>query len=1156
MSKINTIIEDFSTTNLIAFLRTAIPSFKPDDDELDHLFQEDIFDKYESIVKIGEAKIDKDDLIVIASKTNEPLTERSGKRKQYEIAKTILKHEVKDAAIFVFYDDEGNFRFSFVKANYLGTKRDFTDFKRYTYFVSRKTNNLTFRRRMELCQFESLDEIQKVFSVEALSKDFYKELSHWYFAAMGEIEFPNDINEPEAQLKANSLIRLITRLIFVWFMKQKQLVPDDLFDTEKLKNLINDKDSTGSTYYKAILQNLFFATLSTPKEAGRKFVNTQFGVQNFYRYKRFIKDETYFLEMMDTVPFLNGGLFESLDIIEPENDKIQRVDCFSDNPKNEHLLKVPDYLFFGKRTADISSFYEAGNYDKVQVEGIIDLLNRFDFTIDENTANDQEVALDPELLGLVFENLLASYNPETQSSARKESGSFYTPRPIVDYMAEESLVQYLKNETQLARVDLRLLFKTEQELPFTTNEKQAITEALSTLKVIDPACGSGAFPMGVLLKMVQVLNHIDPENNYWRNAQLDRLKAKTFEAFDKKEIQDIKAEIDSIFNNELNDPDYARKLYLIENCIYGVDIQPIAMQIAKLRFFISLLVEQRIDKSKENFGILALPNLETKFVAANTLIQPQKPRLDLFTNQTLLEKQEELKQCRHKLFSARTLKTKKKYRSLDKQLRDEMAELLKKPNTSSHQDAEQFAQWDPYKPDSKSPWFDPEWMFGVKGFDMVIGNPPYVQLQKAQPGNDKLKYADDYKNESYKTFERTGDIYALFYERGIQILEDKGILSYITSNKWMRAKYGASLRKYLARYNPLLLLDMGPGVFDAATVDVNILIAENSQPKTIALKALKLEDKNQINQLDDTQFVTLHQLGEDAWIILNPVEQAIKQKIERIGTPLKDWDVRINRGVLTGYNDAFIIDGAVKDQLIAEDPKSAEIIKPILRGRDIKRYHAKFADKWLIATHNGYKNDQGQRVPRIDIEEYPAVKAWLNEHWEKVEKRSDQGATPYNLRNCAYWEDFEKEKIVWKGISMTNDFCYDEINSFCNDKGNILTSYDERLSVKYLLGYLNTQLFYWQFSKVGITMGNGFEFKIQYINNIYIVEPKVMFRQKIENLVTTILTKKQNNEVTTAEEQQIDVLVYKLYELSYEEVLVVDPEFPLTQEAYDNYQIN
>lgn len=958
-------------------------------------------------------------------------------------------------------------------------------------------------------------------------------------------------------------------------MKQKQLVPDDLFDTEKLKNLINDKDSTGSTYYKAILQNLFFATLSTPKEAGRKFVNTQFGVQNFYRYKRFIKDETYFLELMDTVPFLNGGLFESLDIIEPENDKIQRVDCFSDNPKNEHLLKVPDYLFFGKRTADISSFYEAGNYNKVQVEGIIDLLNRFDFTIDENTANDQEVALDPELLGLVFENLLASYNPETQSSARKESGSFYTPRPIVDYMAEESLVQYLKNETQLAPAALRLLFKTEQALPFTTPEKQAITEALSTLKVIDPACGSGAFPMGVLLKMVQVLNQIDPENTFWRNAQLDRLKAKTFEAFDKKDIQDIKAEIDSIFNSELNDPDYARKLYLIENCIYGVDIQPIAMQIAKLRFFISLLVEQRIDKSKDNFGILALPNLETKFVAANTLIQPQKPKLDLFTNQTLLEKQEELKQCRHKLFSARTLKTKKKYRSLDKQLRDEMAALLKTTESYGHQDAEQFAQWDPYQPDSFSPWFDPEWMFGVTGFDMVIGNPPYVQLQKAQPGNDKLKYADDYKNQSYKTFERTGDIYALFYERGIQILADKGILSYITSNKWMRAKYGKSLRKYLAQYNPLLLLDMGPGVFDAATVDVNILIAENSQPKTLTLKALKLEDKNQINQLEDSQFVNLNQLGEDAWIILNPIEQAIKQKIERISTPLKDWDVSIKYGIRTGLNEAFIIDGAVKDQLIAEDPKNADIIKPILRKKSIEKYQINFSGEYLLNIHNGLKS---KKIKPINIEDYEVVKNHIDKVVEEVEKgilerkgghknsnkgffdRTDCGVTSYNLRNCAYLEKFDLPKIMWKQTSIDQTFSFDTDGYYTDVSGQFLTLNginESKETLKYILSVLNSFFTLYYVNSYAIKFGTkGVRWIPAEIEKLPIPKIPPTSQQPFIHLVDTILTKKQNNEDTVAEERQIDVLVYKLYKLTYAEVLVVDQEFPLTQEAYDNYQID
>lgn len=270
MSQINSLIEHFSTTNLIAFLRASISSFKPDDDDLDHLFPEDIYDKYESIVKVGEAEIDKDELIVIASKTNDPLTERTGKKNQYNIAKTVLKHELKDAALFVFYDEDGNFRFSFVRANYLGTKREFTDFKRYTYFVTPSQTNKTFIKQVGGCKFNSLDEIIEAFSVEKLTKEFFNELFSWYEWALSDeigITYPNNTNtSDDDRIKLEEqVIRLITRLLFVWFIKQKKLVPEYLFKIEDLKKSLKDFDYNSSeqgNYYNAILQNLFFATLN------------------------------------------------------------------------------------------------------------------------------------------------------------------------------------------------------------------------------------------------------------------------------------------------------------------------------------------------------------------------------------------------------------------------------------------------------------------------------------------------------------------------------------------------------------------------------------------------------------------------------------------------------------------------------------------------------------------------------------------------------------------------------------------------------------------------------------------------------------------------------------------------------------------------------
>ncbi|MBW2591180.1 MAG: SAM-dependent DNA methyltransferase, partial [Deltaproteobacteria bacterium] len=291
---------------------------------------------------------------------------------------------------------------------------------------------------------------QEVFSVSLLSKRFYQELSNWYFWTLAHVEFPDDEEKDREVRNATSVIRLITRLMFVWFLKEKNLVPDALFDKDELDEHLNYKDYHNSTYYKAILQNLFFATLNTKMKKddpeSRKFVNRQYGIQEFYRYERFFKNKQKALKLFETIPFLNGGLFENLDKNIGKPDEV-RLDCFSNRPAHEKRLKVPDFLFFGAEDQiDLSDVYGSKKRKNETVKGIIHILNSYKFTIAENTPIEEEIALDPELLGKVFENLLASYNPETKTTARKQTGSFYTPREIVNYMVDESLIAYLEGK--------------------------------------------------------------------------------------------------------------------------------------------------------------------------------------------------------------------------------------------------------------------------------------------------------------------------------------------------------------------------------------------------------------------------------------------------------------------------------------------------------------------------------------------------------------------------------------------------------------------------------------------------------------------------------------------------------------------------------------
>jgi adenine-specific DNA-methyltransferase len=383
----------------------------------------------------------------------------------------------------------------------------------------------------------NFDQLHKAFKIvlntKELNKRFYIELSNWYFRAMNVCEFPNEIDEKN--IKEISLIRFISRILFAWFLKEKGLIPDEIF-TQKFYDdeIKHDTSMSSSRYYKSVLQNLFFATLNSKlpdrnfQEESANYYNKQYMVFNKYRYKEYLKSPENFLDFFKKVPFLNGGLFDCLDF-EDDNKKRVCVDCFSNNDKFRAKLIFPDSLFFKTDTLDFSALYNDKKKNRVAVKGLFDIFNEYKFTIDENTPIEQEIALDPELLGQTLENLLASYNPETRATARKSTGSYYTPREIVDYMVDESLIayltQYLKdNDETLKDMDsldelLRDTFSyTEKSHPFSKQEVETIIDAVFKLKMLDPACGSGAFPMGILLKMVYVLERIDPENKVWKKS--------------------------------------------------------------------------------------------------------------------------------------------------------------------------------------------------------------------------------------------------------------------------------------------------------------------------------------------------------------------------------------------------------------------------------------------------------------------------------------------------------------------------------------------------------------------------------------------------------------------------------------------------------------
>ncbi len=973
---------------------------------------------------------------------------------------------------------------------------------------------------------------------EALNKRFYEDLFTWFQRAVLEATFPE--TETVTQSPEEHVIRLITRLLFVWFIKEKGLIADDLFIEERISPLLKNYDPyNGDSYYRTVMQNLFFATLNT--KIGRRDFSKESNPthRNFslYRYKSEISDPEALRALFARTPFINGGLFDCLDSVEATRDGGYRIDCFTDNPNQRRSYSIPNRLFFN---------------DSSMNPGLIVLFGRYKFTVEENTPIEEEVALDPELLGKVFENLLAAYNPETRDTARKQTGSYYTPRIVVNYMVDEALVATLtekayphdgKTDSWQARLRQLLDYSYPFEdlnAPFAEEEAKDIVRAIAEIKVLDPAVGSGAFPMGILHKLTLVLRRLDPSNKHWKALQKELAIRRIAGAFDTSDQQERNKELKEISKTfeKYRDSDFGRKLYLIQNSIFGVDIQPVACQIAKLRFFISLAIEQEPNSNKDdNYGIKPLPNLETRFVAANTLLQLRKTdQMSLVEIDTVKQLERELNANRERHFHATTRRKKLACRKEDKRLRKSLAKELNSAGLPKD-DAGKIASWDPYDQNAKADWFDAEYMFGIANwFDVVIGNPPYIQLQKNKLG--KL-----YKNAGYATFAGTGDIYCLFYEKGVALLKINGHLCYITSNKWMRAGYGKKLREFFVeKTNVKNLLDFGGfQVFENATVDTNILLIENApHRKELQATHFKSDFKtgDNIGKYAKEHAVHLPCIGKDTWFIGSKAEIDLKEKIECLGKPLKEWDISINYGIKTGYNTAFIIDNVTKEELIAQDSNSAKIIKPILRGRDIKRYQANWAKSWLIDSHNGYDN-----IPPINIEDYPAIKAYLDKFFVRLEKRQDKGLTPYNLRNCAYHAEFEKEKIIWGNLSVKPRFAVDIGSSFISAPTNLLTG---KKHIKYIAGVLNSQFCYWRMRQQAYSREQGYmEYKKMFVEKIPI--PKGLNQNRpiiiqVENLVDQILSAKtlNQNSDTTELENQINKLVYRLYELTIAEINIIE----------------
>ncbi len=1053
-------------------------------------------------------------------------------------------------------------------------------------------------------------------SAAELNKRFYAELADWFAWASTKadlVQFPKGQPADDGG-KEVGLIRLLTRLMFVWFIKEKGLVPLDLFNADTLGKLLKappQSTPAGHDFYLAILQNLFFATLNTEMDQ-RRWRKDDDGQSKDYLGHHVFRHEAKFADkgaaetLFNHVPFLNGGLFECLDTeIKDDDDRatraekerqrlILRVDGFSDQPDKQPRLQ--NRIFYGGEDAvDLSKYYEKAVRPR-RVSGLIDLFERYKFTIEENTPLEEEAALDPELLGKVFENLLASYNEDTKTTARNKSGSFYTPREVVEFMVDEALLAYLKpklahapeqggirptasgldfgaapgelglestgngakrdkpaapdiNEARL-RALLDFASRTHD---FTAAQVDALIAAIESCKAIDPAVGSGAFPLGLLQKLVHSLAVLDPGGEKWRARnrayyETNLSRAEAIPAPNEREaaMATAQAELDK-FDAAFNSghyPDYTRKLYLIERCLHGVDIQPIAVQIAKLRCFISLAVEQKADDARPNRGITPLPNLETKLVAANTLTPLHRKGNVMLVTQDLRSAQAKLRNANRAFFAAANGADKRRVQKQILELRHQIATLVKHDGIFSGDEAALLAHWDPFDPNSFAPFFDAEWMFGLEPssnegwFDIALANPPYVRQEKIESFriNGKPVVSKAQLKADYKTYAGTADLLVYFYERALRLLKPEGALAFITSNKWYRAGYGKGLRTWLVENARILkLMDFGDApVFEAIAYPTILVATRRTAPG-------KPKDSDTFDAMNWTMgepvetfpvrfaaeaFVMPQKdLTASGWQTEPEGQRDLLAKLRAAGNPLGErGEGQIYYGIKTGLNEAFVIDAATRTKLIAADPKSEQVIKPFLRGRDIKRWKVTPTDRWLIFLRRG-----------LEISEFPAVESYLTTFRDRLEPKPARWPTGkawpgrkagsykwYEMQdNVAYWPEFERGKIVFPDIALGPEMGYDPDGHFLGNTGYIIPTSDFGL-----LGILNSSVTSYFYAQISPQIQNGYyRFIAQYVEQIPIPARSEDQSAVLELAVSCIIAGAQRPRL----ESLINACVYELF---------------------------
>ncbi|EGB1196784.1 class I SAM-dependent DNA methyltransferase [Campylobacter coli] len=884
------------------------------------------------------------------------------------------------------------------------------------------------------------------------------------------------------------------------------------------------------------------------------------------------------------LPYLNSSLFEKQSI-----ENTLEISSLSNDLK----------LFYYKNTVLKDDKCKAKKGQVGLLEYLFEFLDSFDFGSDDEQSEilSQKELISSSVLGNVFEKL----------NGYKE-GSFYTPSFITSYMCKESITKVVLDKFN-AQFDLDAKDISELRKSLRKEDKKAQKELLNSIKICDPAVGSGHFLVSALNVMLSIYDELNLFNEeFYLEVQNDEILITNHKGeFIKYKRPKTPKDKAHLIQQEL----FHTKKDIIENNLFGVDINPNSCEITKLRLWIELLKHSFYQSfDDENYHDLkTLPNIDINIKCGNSLVSyfetgkslnhyPNiKERMGkykrivkdykegFYTDKNLIAK--EIKNLQE---SFKNFCLKDKFNKEIKQLTNGANEYSKKYGdflADEHHDekfksffsknmfefsfdekeaTKEFAnlkkEYDNiFNLESNHPF---EWRFefpeildddgNFKGFDLIIGNPPYIR-------QEELKELKPHLAKNYKVYKGTSDIYTYFYELGFNVLKDRGgVLSYITSNKYTRAGYGEALREFLLKNVKFLeYTDLnGIKVFDSATVDTSILCFEKSKSKDNKFKYLALSNEilktcaYDIGLYKDFAEFSQNSLSKESFTFSDENTSALKAKIERIGTPLKDWHgLNINYGIKTGLNEAFIITTEKKDEILAnckdedEKERTAKLIRKMLRGRDIKRYRYEWAGLWVINTHNGYKSKNGEKVEAINIEHYPSLKKHFDEFYPQLEKRADKGLTPYNLRNCAYIEEFEREKIVYSEIVRKPQFYLDtKLNFYAEATSFILTGEN----LKYLIAFLNNDFvaFIFKTFYAGGNLGeNGFRYKKAFLEKLPI--PKINSKnQKLAdeliNLVDEILkAKEQDKNANTQElENKINSLVYKLYNLTEEEIKIIE----------------